>query len=369
MVVLGLIYVLISRTSENSIAGETYKIGFIGALTGDGASYGEPLRNVAQIAVDEINAAGGINGKQLELIAEDGKCTGEAGVSAASKLVNIDKVQVIIGGVCSNESLAAIPVVEAAKVALVSPSSNTMNLSGKSPYFFRIYPTVTEEGKVLAEAVKDSGKKKVAFIQEQDDFTLGVFTAFKDEFMRLDSSATVINENFAPGTTDFRTILLNLKKENPDVLFINPLNPGTGDIIINQMKALNWKPQLILNDPIVGDSKTLLKNKEMFEGAWATEFTVYTDNPKMQHLIEVYKAKYGSDLAYQSFAQTTYDTVYLISEAIASVGYDGTKIATWGRMVKNWQGASGSVTIDAKGDRVGGPVIRVVKEGKLESVI
>lgn len=361
VVLAGILFII----KDKAIA-DTYKIGFIGALTGDGAAYGEPLRNVAQIAVDEINQAGGIEGKKVELIAEDGKCTGEGGAAAASKLVNVDKVKVIIGGVCSNESLAAIPIVEAAKVALLSPSSNSMDLTGRSPLFFRDYPTVTEEGRVLADLADAHGKKLVGFLQEQDAFTLGVAKAFSDEFLKADKVLKVEYENFSPGTTDFKTHILNLRAKNPDVVFINPLNPGTGSIILDQMKALGWKPQLMINDPIAGDSSTLMKNMDMLEGAWTTEFAVDLNNLKMSDLINQYKVKYGTAVPYQSFAQTTYDAVYLVRDAIQAVGYDGQKIAAWGHAIKDWQGASGSITIDTNGDRVGGPVTRIVRNGKLE---
>src|SRR5438309_1367757 len=91
---------------------EPIKIGFIGPLTGDGAVYGEPYRNMVVMAVEEINKAGGVDGKSIEVVYEDGKCNGKDGANAAQKLVNVDKVQVIIGGVCSSETLAAVPVAE-----------------------------------------------------------------------------------------------------------------------------------------------------------------------------------------------------------------------------------------------------------------
>ncbi|MFA5001298.1 MAG: ABC transporter substrate-binding protein [Candidatus Paceibacterota bacterium] len=364
IVVLLAVFIIWGYLRQGAQDPGTIKIGFIGPITGDGAVYGVPLNQIAQLAVDEINQKGGIGGKLMEIIFEDGKCSGQDGATAAQKLINVDKVKVITT-LCSNESLAALPIAEAAKVAIISPGANSMELSGKSPFFFRIYPTVTAEGLVFANLAYGQDKRKVAFISEQDDFTQGVYKAFTTNFTRL--GGKVIKEEFLPGTRDFKTPLTKLKKQNPDVLFINPLNPNTGNIILKQIKEMGWKIQLIINDPMTGEP-FLADNKDLLEGAWASEFKVDPTNSKFQHVIKAYKDKYGSDVPYQSFAQTEYDVVYLIKDAIKAVGYDGEKIAAWGHSIKDWQGASGLITIDSNGDRVGGSVAEIIRGGKLEKI-
>ncbi len=362
IVIVGLI---ISRADRS--AADEYKVGFIIPLSGDGLVYGEPLRNTAQLAVDEINAAGGIDGKLIVPIFEDGKCNGTAGANAAQKLINVDKVKVIIGGVCSNETLSALPIAESGKVALISPSASTPDLSGKSAYFFRVYPSANAQGRLLANHAYDQGKRNVAFISEQDDFTKGIQNAFAEAFDA--KGGNIIEETFLPGTKDFKTQLSKLKAQNPDVLFINPLNPGTGDIIIRQLAVMGWKPQIIINDPITGDLPTIQKNKAMLEGAWTSEFTVDASNSKYANLVTGYKAKYGKEISFQTFAQTMYDSVYVVRDGIDAVGYNGAKISKWGRSIKDWQGASGSITIDSNGDRVGGPILEVIKEGAMTKLM
>ena len=108
---------------------------------------------------------------------------------------------------------------------------------------------------------------------------------------------------------------------------------------------------------------TIEKNGELLEGALAAEFGIDENNPKFKHLLEAYKAKYGTDVPYLSYAQTEYDGVYIIRDAIKSVGYDGEKIAEYVRNLKDWNGASGKVTIGQDGDRAGGHVPKVVLNG------
>ena len=152
---------------------ESIKIGFIAPLTGEAATYGLMGQNVVKLAADEINAQGGINGRHLEIIYEDGKCNGAAAATAIQKLVEFDKVEVVFGGFCSSESLGAEPIATQNKVLLFSLGSSSPALTGKSPFFARDYPSDASQGAVLAEiAYNKKGWRNVALIQEQLDYPL-----------------------------------------------------------------------------------------------------------------------------------------------------------------------------------------------------
>lgn len=347
--------------NKTQVSGQSIKIGFIGPLTGDAAAYGEPLRNMVALAVEEINSSGSVNGRPLEVIYEDGKCNGKDGANAAQKLVNVDKVQIILGGFCSSESLAALPIAEAAKVTLFSLGSSSPDLTGKSAYFFRDYPSDASQGKILAEFASKKGWGNIAFVQEQTDYALGIYKAFSGNF-----NGQITREEFPSQTTDFRSILTKLKAKNPDALFIDTQTPAVGERILKQMKELNWKPNLMINDGIAGDAQTVENNKDMLEGAFSAEFGIDPTNPKFQQMIEAYKAKYGRAPPFQSYAQTEYDGVYIVRDGLLAVGNNGEKFAQWSRTIKDWQGASGLVTIQSDGDRAGGHVLKVIKQGKVE---
>lgn len=361
IVIILLIIVLSGRTDKKDDS--PIKIGFIAPLTGDAAVYGEPARNVVQIAVDEINAAGGIDGRQIQMIYEDGKCKGDTAASAAQKLVNVDGVQVIIGGFCSGESLASIPIAAAKKVALISPGSSSPDLTGKSPFFFRDFPSDSSQGTIIAAAAFERGYKNVGFIQEQTDYALGIYKSFSAKFQELGGS--IIKEEVPTSAKDFRPQVTKFKGERVDAVFVDMQTPALSQTFLEQYSQIGLNKPLLVNDVIAGNAEFIKKFKNQLEGAIAAEFGVDIDNPKFQQLIQAYKAKYGSDVPYQSYAQTEYDAVYIVRDAIASVGYDGEKIAAWGHRLSNWQGASGSVTIGADGDVVGGHRAEMIRDGKI----
>ena len=144
-------YHLVIRSSNLKETG-VITVGFIGPLTGDAMSYGEPIRNAVELAVDEINADGGAGGRMIKVTYEDGECTREGGERAARKLVN-EEVQIIIGGVCSSETLALLPISEAAGVLVLSPSATSYQLTGASELFFRNAPSDADGGVFLAALV------------------------------------------------------------------------------------------------------------------------------------------------------------------------------------------------------------------------
>lgn len=341
------------------------KVGLIAPLTGDAAVYGEPLANVVRLAVEEINAQNGVAGRPLEVIYEDGKCNGTDAANATQKLVNVDGVKAIIGGFCSSESLAAIPIVEQAKVALLSPGSSSPDLTGKSPFFARNIPSDATQGVVVATiASQDKKWKTVAFMQEQTDYALGLYTAFTTEFEKLGGKTT--KEEFASTVTDLRSQLTKLKAAKPDALFIAAQTPATAERILKQLAELKWSVPLLGSDAILGDPTIVTNNAEMLEGTLGAEFGINPNNPKFQSLLAAYQTKFGSEMLYQSYGQTMYDAVYLLRDGLLAVGEDGELLANWLHQISNWQGASGSVTIGSNGDLVGGHVAKIIKDGKVE---
>ena len=166
-------------------SGDTIKIGFIGPLTGDAAAYGVDTLNGAKMKVDEINAAGGINGKQISLIVEDSKCNGADAVSAAQKLANVDKVVGVIGGACSSETLGAAPIFEAAKIVEIGTLSSSPDITKAGDFIFRAYPSDALKTKAMAQYFRSKGFTKVAVIAENTDFCVGFRHALHKHFCAL----------------------------------------------------------------------------------------------------------------------------------------------------------------------------------------
>ncbi len=368
--IVGLVVVIIviyfaTSGGSSTTSGDVIKLGWVGPLTGEAAAYGEVMKNVTELTVNEVNKNGGVDGKQLQVIYEDGKCAGKDSANATQKLVNVDKVQIVFGYMCSGESLAGVPIAAASKVLIFSAGSSSPKLTGISPYYFRDYPSDASQGKILADiSYNNKGWRKVAFIQEQTDYALGIFNAFNDEFTKL--GGTVVKEEFPTGTSDFRSSLTKLKSEKPNALFVDTQTPDAADRIFKQLSELAWKEPLLISDAIAGDPATLQKNAVLLEGTLAAEFGTSMSNPKFSNLFEAYKKAYGTDMTYLGYGAAYYDAIYLLKDGIEAVGNNGEKLAAWSRTIKDWQGASGVITIESTGDRASGHTPEVIKNGKTQ---
>lgn len=365
--ILGAGYFFFIRGNEGRDL-DSIKVGVIAPLSGDAAVYGEPKRNVVALAVAEINLAGGVEGRPLEVIYEDGQCTGTAAANAMQKLATVDGVDYVIGGFCSGESLAAVPIAEANGVFLLSGGSSSPDLTDVSEFFARTYPSDASQGIVLADiAYNDKEWETIAFIQEQTDYAQGIRTAFTSEFEALGGS--VLHEEFPTAETDFRTALSKLRSEEPDALFVSVQTPAVGERILQQMQDLAWEVPLLMSDTLTTDTEILARHAEALEGALGAEFAVDAENETFSVLLAAYEGAYGEVMPFQTYGQTVYDGVYMLKAAIEEVGDDPTAVAEWFRTVTGWEGASGRVTIGRDGDRVGGHAPRVIEDGALKEYL
>ena len=341
------------------------QIGFLAPLTGDAASYGEAEQRAVQIAVDEINGAGGIGGRRIELVVEDGKCDPQAAGTAAQKLVNVDKVKVIVGGVCSGETLAAAAVTEPAKVILISPSASSPKVSEAGDFVFRTYPSDALAGRIAAEyAYRELGAKRVAVFSELTDYSQGLREVYKKTFGDL-GGTIVADETFTTGDTDFRTQVTKVKAARPDAVYVVPQTLTPGVAILKQLREAGVKAHFTTAEVLL-DRTAVKDNAAVLEGVIGVEPAVdWEGNPKAKAFRDAHRAKYnGADPG--SFSANTYDAVYLIKEAIEATGrLDTEAIRDWLYSVKNWPGAIGSITIDKNGDPILGLNVRKIVGGEV----
>ncbi|MCA9353236.1 ABC transporter substrate-binding protein, partial [Patescibacteria group bacterium] len=364
LVVLLLISLFFKKDDQQK-AGTTdgpIKIGFIGPLTGDAAAYGEPIKNAVALAVDEVNNNGGIDGRMVEAIYEDGACNGTDAANAASKLVNIDQVKIILGGFCSGESLSAEPIATQADVLLVSAASSSPDLTDISEYFVRTYPSDLKQSEILAEiSAQDKGWKTVAVIQEQTDYALGLAKAFKEYFENQGGEAVI--EEFASEETDFRTMLSKLTTSSPDALFISVQTPATAERILRQLNDLNIDIPLIVADALAGDSAVVKRNAVDLEGTLAAQFGINEDATLFQDFARKYEETYGRPVEFASYSAIAYDTGLLIADGLREVGENPKKLSQWLRNLDTYPGASGNIDIDSKGDRASGHTAQMIVDG------
>ena len=210
------------NTSEGEIetTDEIVNIGSILPLTGDLAVYGQSIKNGADLAVDEINAAGGADGKQIKIIYEDNRGEATDTVTALHKLADADEVPVILGAVVSTNTLAIAPLAEEKEVVLISPTSTSPKLTQwEDGYVFRVIASDSYQGVAMAELATEMGYNEVAVMYLNNEYGVGFKDVFVEEFGKL--GGTVLTEIANDeGNTDFRSGLTNLKEVDPSAVMI-----------------------------------------------------------------------------------------------------------------------------------------------------
>lgn len=344
VIVAILIAVLLSGSKDTSVI----KIGVIGPLSGDAAVFGEPINNAVNLAEKQINAAGGVNGRMVQLISEDGKCDGSTAVSAAQKLINVDGVKFIIGGTCSSETLAIAPIVDAAKILVISPSATSPKISGVSKYVFRNAPSDAGRGVVIGDYVLKS-YKKIAAITEQTDYAQGITATFIAELQKNNVSL-VANEVFSEKTTDFRSILLKIKQAEPEIILLSPQTPANLVRLAQQARTMGINAQFItaeFNDP------TVVTAGSITEGMVIAIAPSLSTQGRGGDLLSAYKAEFGKDATYPYYVGAAYDDLNLLLSGIAKYGEDTTKVRDYLSNLKAYNGTLGTYSFDQNGDIVG----------------
>lgn len=343
-------------------APETIKIGAILPLTGEAAQYGQWAKEGIDLALEEVNNQGGINGRQLEVIYEDDQANPKVGVSAMNKLVNVDKVPVVIGALPSSVTLAIAPIAESSKTVIISPGSSSPEITKAGDYVFRNWPSDIFEGRTMADfVVKNLNLKKVAIFHINNDYGLGVKNVFEDRFEGLGGTVSIV-DTFEQGATDFRTPLTKISKTNSEAVYM-PGHVKELAHILKQAKELGIKAKFL--------STVGLEGEELIKIAGdAAEGVIYTApafDPKSadQTVAEyqaAYKAKYGK--LSEAFGAHGYDTLKLVVLAIKRGGYSAEGIKNALYNIKNYPGVSGETTFDENGDVAKPAMVKVVKNGQ-----
>lgn len=341
------------------------KIGYVGPLTGDAASFGKDTLNGVQMAVDTINVEGGINGRRIELIVEDARCNSGDASAAAQKLVGVDNVIGIIGGQCSSETLAVAAVANPAKVIVISPISSSPDITNAGDYIFRVYPSDGLKGKALGNYFQTAGFTKVAIISENTDFCQGIRTTVKKDLPT--GIEVVFDEVVEPGTKDYRTLMTRLKDVKFDVLLANQQSDATVAEVAKQMRELGLTQQIVGTD--TADSVTLGKiATEAVEGLKPLTVPGLDENtPTGGEFAKMYREKYGEPQQSMFFAALAHDALNILATGIEEAGTDGEKLKDALLAVKEYPGIAGTMSFDENGDIKGIPfAMKEFKGGVLQ---
>ncbi len=347
IVVVILIAVIINKPKDSS----AIKIGFIGALSGDLAALGDEAKNSTLLAVKEINEAGGIDGRQVEVIFEDGKCTGVNAVSATKKLIEVDKVGIIFGGTCSSETLAAIPVTESSKILLFTSWALNPKITLNNDFVFRNAPSDVGGAKAVADLAYKNGVRKVSIITENTDYPVGFEAIFLKDFRSL-GGEVVHTELFNSDSVDLRSLVSKTMLIKTDAILINAQGPNVGLITKIYKEFGNTKP--LYGNVWFADANVIKNFGSYLEGAYTSEpANLDSNNPKVASYLSSYEKEFKSKPQYLFWAAASYDAVKMFADAVGEVGYNPSKIKDYFYNIDKYDGVLGKYRFDENGDVVG----------------
>ena len=326
---------------------EKIKVGALLSLSGDIAEYGQRVKKGIDLAVEEINAQGGINGQKIEIIYEDTKGYPKDGVNGAQKLAANKDIHIIIGTISSSVTLAVEPITTENKVLLFSPAASSPKLSGISKYFFRNWTSDDLEAAVLADYTFDTLRiKDVAVIYVNNDYGIGLSNRFKERFEGLGGTIHTM-ETYPQNENNFKPQLAKIKKYNPSAIYLAGYHREMA-YATKQIREIGMNCQ-ILGDADYGVQELLQITGKSSEGAIfsipGTDF-FDKDTPFLQRFIDKY------DTTPSVFEANGYDVVYILKQAIENVGLNTDDISNYISSIKDYNGASGLQSYTKEGDVV-----------------
>lgn len=339
---------------------DTVKIGGIAPLSGAVAVYGVECKNGIDLAVEEINAAGGINGKKVEFVCEDDEGSPDKTVNAFKKLITKDGVKLVIGSLTSGCTQAVTTLSQASKVVQIAPAATAPAITDAGNYVFRACFIDPFQGTVGGKFAFESLKAKNAAILYDvgNDYSVGLQENFVKAFETAGGKIVAV-ESYSTGDKDFNAQLTKIKNANPDVVYL-PDYYGTVALIAKQLRAQGIKA------PIVGadgwDGLTANAGDEVLNGFYSNHYAEDSTEPAVQKFVNAFKEKYNK--APNSFAALGYDSMYMLKDAIVKAGTTDSSKVRAALEETDADYVTGHLTFDSKRNPVKSAVMIELVKGK-----
>ena len=331
---------------------DPYRIGVMESLTGAGETYGTVAWQSKQMALDEINNAGGIDGHMLELVIEDSMCNAEDAKSAYNKLTDDEDIKIILGPSCSGAMLGVAPLAEEDGVVLFSGLASNPDIADAGDYIFRTQISDIEVGINTGNTLWADGVRRLATITEETPYAEAVTRTSVAQFEK-NGGEVVAAERYATDVTDFRTQLTKLFAANPDALHIAPQSEVAAGAIIKQARELGYE------GPIYGETVSVGTTAQDIAGDAATGMKAITaapdpTNAKSREVLANFRERYEY-ITLPWHLGSAYDNVYIAAECLRQTGddqdADGFRDCLYGL---TWSGAIGNnYSFDENGEVVG----------------
>ncbi|OGU83876.1 MAG: hypothetical protein A2W11_00485 [Ignavibacteria bacterium RBG_16_35_7] len=349
LVVLTLFYFLQQKKEP-----EVIKIGAILPLTGTSKDHGKDAKDGMELLLDKLN-----NSKTLKytykIIYEDDQSLSSNSVTVAQKLINFNKVKIIIGPISSTSTLAIAPIAEKAKVVLLSPSASDPQISKSGDYIFRNSLLALPQGERMAKFCKDDiGRNEVSILYMNDDTGVSYYEAFQNSFLKYGGIIKSV-ERYEKDRNDFRTQLLKLKLIGAKVIY-SPGVPKTLGLIIKQANELGFFPIFLANIGIEGEELIDIAGSSINKNVYFTSVLVKDSFTK-----EYYK-RYGK--IPKIAAPLAYDALGIAINVIEKYGYESFLIKNGLYNIKNYDGVTGITSFNNDGDAEKQAILKTIEKGK-----
>ena len=354
-----LLLAVLACGSEDAQQAAPFRIGVMESLTGPGETYGTMANQVKQMAADEINAAGGINGRMLEFVIEDSQCSANGAIAAYKKLTDVDGIKIILGTSCSGAMLGAAPLAEADGIILFSGLASNPDIAHAGDYIFRTQISDVQVGIDTGNTLWADGIRRLATITESTDYAEGVRRTSVAQFEKL-GGELVAEERFSSDVTDFRSQIEKLAVSDPDAIHIAPQSEFAAGAIIKQAREIGYEGPIYAETVSVGATALEIAG-DAATGMKAITADLDPDNGKGQEVLANFRERYGY-IVFPWHMGSAYDDVYITAECLKQTkddqDADGFRDCLYGI---TWSGAIGdNYSFDENGEVVG--LSRVVVE-------
>ena len=337
-------------------------VGEFASLTGGSASFGQSSHKGTALAIDEINAGGGVLGRKLKLITEDDQSVAGQPATIVRKLIAQDKVVAVLGEVASSKSLEAAPICQQNKIPMISPASTNPKVTEVGDYIFRVCFIDPFQGTVMAKFAQGKGWKKVAVLTDvKQDYSVGLAEFFTKGFTAA-GGEIVKEQKYSTGDKDFKAQLTSIKAAKPEAIFV-PGYYAEVALIGKQARLLGIKVPLLGGDGWVGDSLLKVAGSSLDGSFFSCHFSADDKSEAVQAFVKKFKAKYGGETP-DDMAALGYDSAMILADAMKRAGAtDGAKLRDAIAATKDHKGITGNITLDDKRNASKSAVILTIGGG------
>jgi len=347
---------------QNQGGGDTVRVGVFMSLTGSTANFGISSVNGIKLAADEVNSAGGINGKKIELLVQDDRSDASEAATIVTKFVTQDQVHAILGEVASSRSIAAAPIAQNARIPMLTPSSTNPEVTKKGDFIFRSCFIDPVQGAAIAQFAAKSLNAKTAaiMVDRKNDYSTGLEKVINETFTKMGGKIVAV-QSYQEGDQDFNAQLTSLKGFNPEVIFVPGYYNDVG-LIAKQARDKGITVPLVGGDGWDSVQLYAIGGAALNGSYFTNHYSPYDTDVKVQKFVNDYKARYNT--VPDALAATAYDAARIMFDAIKrSTSLDGPAIRDALAATKDYPGVTGTVTFNENRDAVKPIVMIEIKDG------